>query len=136
MADERKELEVKKEEAVTVEEGERTRECPVYVPRADIYETDDQVTVIADMPGVDETLVDITLEKNTLTIRGFIEPEAHEGYTLSYAEYGVGDYERSFVLSNEIDREKIEASVKDGVLHLVLPKLDTARVRKIQVKTS
>jgi len=136
MTEERKDLEVQKEEAITPQEGERTRDYPVYVPRADIFETDELVTVVADMPGVNETAIDITLEKNTLTIRGFVKPETREGYTLSYAEYGVGDYERSFVLSNEIDREKIEASVKDGVLRLVLPKLDIAKVRKIKVKTS
>jgi len=136
MTEERKDLEVQKEEAITPQEGERTRDYPVYVPRADIFETDELVTVVADMPGVNETAIDITLEKNTLTIRGFVKPETHEGYTLSYAEYGVGDYERSFVLSNEIDREKIEASVKDGVLRLVLPKQDIAKVRKIKVKTS
>lgn len=136
MAEERKDLEVQKEEAITLEEGERTRECPVYVPRADIFETEDQVTVIADMPGVDENSVDILLEKNTLTIRGLVEPEKHEGYTLSYAEYGVGDYERSFVLSNEIDRDKIEASMKNGVLRLILPKVEEVKTRKIQVKSS
>lgn len=136
MTEERKELEIQKEEAITPEEGERTRECPVYVPRADIFETEEQVTVIADMPGVDENSVDILLEKNTLTIRGVVEPENHEGYTLSYAEYGVGDYERSFVLSNEIDRDKIEAAMKNGVLRLVLPKVDEVKTRKIQVKSS
>jgi len=136
MTEERKELEVKKEEAITPDEGERTRECPVFVPRADIFETEDEVTVVADMPGVDENAVDITLEKSTLTIRGFIDQEIPEGYAQSYAEYGIGDYERSFVLSNEIDREKIEASVKDGVLRLRLPKLDVAKARKIKVKTS
>lgn len=136
MTEERKDMEVQKEEAITPEEGERTRECPVYVPRSDIFETEDKVTVIADMPGVDENSVDIVLEKNTLTIRGFVEPERHEGYTLSYAEYGVGDYERSFVLSNEIDQDKIEASMKDGVLHLVLPKVDEVKTGRIQVKAS
>lgn len=136
MSEERKDLEIQKQEAITPEEGERTRECPVYIPRADIFETENQVTVIADMPGVDENSVDITLEKNTLTIRGFVEPETFENYTLSYAEYGVGDYERSFVLSNEIDRNKIEASVKNGVLRLVLPKMEEAQTRKIKVKAS
>lgn len=136
MTEERKDLEVKKEEAITPEEGERTRECPVYIPRADIFESEEQVTVIVDMPGVDENAVDILLEKNTLTIRGFVEPESYTDYTLSYAEYGVGDYERSFVLSNEIDRDEIEASMKNGVLRLVLPKQEEAKTRKIQVKTN
>jgi len=136
MTEERKDLEVQKQEAIIPEEGERTRECPVYIPRADIFESEEQVIVIADMPGVDENSVDIVLEKNTLTIRGYVEPEDHVDYTLSYAEYGVGDYERSFVLSNEIDQDKIEASMKNGVLRLVLPKQEEAKTRKIQVKSS
>jgi len=134
MTDQRKELEIQKQEADTPEQGERTRTAPVYIPRADIYETEEQVTVMADMPGVSENSIDITLEKNTLTIRGFVEQENYPDYTLSYAEYGVGDYERSFVLSNEIDQNRIEASVKNGVLHLVLPKQEEAKARKIQVK--
>jgi HSP20 family protein len=92
------------------------------------------VIVIADMPGVSETSVDITLEKNTLTIRGQVEPDNYPDYTLSYAEYGVGDYERSFVLSDKIDQEHIEASVKNGVLRLLLPKQEEAKARRIQVK--
>jgi len=135
MSEERKEMEVQKQEADTPEQGERTRPTPVYIPRADIFETEKQVTIIADMPGVSESSVDITLEKNTLTIRGFVEPENHPDYTLSYAEYGIGDYERSFVLSNEIAQDRIEASVRNGVLRLVLPKQEEAKARKIQVKT-
>lgn len=134
MTDERKELNAEKQEAESPEQGERTRPTPVYIPRADIFETEGQVIIIADMPGVSENSTDITLEKNTLTIRGFVEPENHPDYTLSYAEYGVGDYERSFVLSNQIDQEHIEASVKNGVLRLLLPKQEEARARKIQVK--
>jgi HSP20 family protein len=123
-----------KQEAVPVEGSERTREQRVYVPRADIVETDDRVMVTADMPGVDEKSVEITLEKNTLTINGFVDAAAPEGYRPVYQEYGVGDYSRSFVLSNEIDRNKIEASVKDGVLYLKLQKIGEAAARKIQVK--
>jgi len=134
MTDERKELNAEKQEAESPEQGERTRPTPVYIPRADIFETEGQVIIIADMPGVSENSTDITLEKNTLTIRGFVEPEKHPGYTLSYAEYGVGDYERSFVLSDQIDQEHIEATVKNGVLRLLLPKQEEARARKIQVK--
>lgn len=134
MTDQEKELQVKKEEAQEPEQGERTRTAPVYIPRADIFETEGQVIVIADMPGVSETSVDITLEKNTLTIRGQVEPDNYPDYTLSYAEYGVGDYERSFVLSDKIDQEHIEASVKNGVLRLLLPKQEEAKARRIQVK--
>ncbi len=113
---------------------ERTRARKAFVPRVDIHETGDAIVVTADMPGVDEKAIDITLEKNVLTINGYVEPEQPEDYDLVYAEYEVGDYQRSFTLSNQIDQEKIEASVKGGVLHLHLPKVGPAKARKISVK--
>ena len=86
------------------------------------------------MPGVGEDTLDITLEKGVLTLNGAVEPEAPEGYGLSYAEYRVGDYVRSFSLSNEINQGAIEATLKDGVLRLTLPKLTEAQTTKIAVK--
>jgi HSP20 family molecular chaperone IbpA len=86
------------------------------------------------MPGVDESSVDITLEKNVLTIEGRVEWERPEGYELAYAEYGVGDYHRTFALSNEVDQSRIEATVRNGVLRLVLPKSEVAKTRKIAVR--
>jgi HSP20 family protein len=115
---------------------ERTRQSRVYIPRADIYETHDDVVVIADIPGADEKSVDITLEKNVLTINAYPVKNQPEGYSLVYSEYGVGDYQRRFVISNEIDQAKIEASVKDGVLRLRLPKAGPAKTRKITVRTN
>jgi HSP20 family molecular chaperone IbpA len=88
------------------------------------------------MPGVDENSVDITLEKNILTINGYVEAETPENYSLAYAEYEVGDYQRSFTLSNQIDFEKIEAAVQQGVLRLRLPKAGPAKARKITVKAA
>lgn len=130
-----KSIEVQKKQELTPSEGsERVRDQRVYVPRADIYETDDVVFVIADMPGVNEKNVDITLEKNILKISGLVDADPVAGYQPVYMEYGTGDYERNFVLSNEIDREKIEANVKDGVLYLKMPKVGPAIARKIQVK--
>jgi HSP20 family molecular chaperone IbpA len=123
-----------KHELQTAESAERTRTSTVYMPRVDIYEQDDTTVLVADMPGVDENSIDITLEKNVLTIRGFVE-EPLQGYGLAYGEYGVGDYERTFALSDEVDRNKIEASMKDGVLRLTLPKAEEARSRKISVRT-
>ena len=106
-----------------VESGaERTREGLAFIPRVDIYETEDGIVLKADMPGVGEESVDITLEKNVLTINGYVEPEEREDYCLTYAEYRVGDYQRSFTVSNEIDQDKIEATLKNGVLTLNLPK--------------
>lgn len=124
--------EAEKQEIVT-SGAERTRSRPAFVPRTDIYETNDKIVVVADMPGVDAEGVDITLEKNVLTINGYVEPTKPENYTLAYAEYRVGDYERSFSLSNEIDQGKIEATMKNGVLYLDLPKV-APTTKKIAVK--
>lgn len=115
-------------------EAERTRDRKAFVPRTDIYENGDAITIVTDMPGVDENSLDITLEKGVLTINGYIEPELPEGYALTYAEYEIGDYQRSFKLSNEIDQEGIQATLKDGVLRLVLPKVGPAQARKIEIK--
>jgi HSP20 family protein len=86
------------------------------------------------LPGVDEKSVDITLEKNELTINGYVKSSQPEGYTLAYGEYETGDYRRTFVLPDEVERNKIEASVKEGVLRLVLPKAVDRQARKITVK--
>jgi HSP20 family molecular chaperone IbpA len=129
-------LEAEKQEVETVDGAERTRARRAYVPRVDIFETDDAIILLTDMPGVDEKSVDITLEKNLLTINGYVEVDAPDNYSLTYAEYESGDYERSFNLSDEIDREKIEATVKNGVLRLHLPKAAPAKTRKITVKGS
>jgi HSP20 family molecular chaperone IbpA len=115
--------------------AERTRDRLAFVPRADIYETNEGINVVADMPGVNENSVEITLENNVLTINGYVEPEEPEGYSLAYAEYQVGDYQRAFTLSDQIDRDGIDAFVKDGVLRLYLPKVTEARKRKIAIRT-
>src|SRR5207247_7766097 len=107
---------------------------PVCLPPADIYETRDNIFVLAEMPGVAPDGVDITLERRVLTIRGRSSANDHAGYQRVYNEYADGDYERVFTLSENIDRERIEATLKDGVLHLVLPKAETARARKIELK--
>jgi HSP20 family protein len=135
MAEETKDLQVQEtEKREVVKSGaERTRDRACFVPRADIYETNDGITVVADIPGVDENSVDITLEQNVLTINGYTTPVAPEGYRLAYAEYQVGDYQRRFTISEQIDRDKIEAVVKDGVLRLHLPKVEPT-TRKITVK--
>ncbi len=137
MAEETRELQLQEsQKQEMVESGaERTREGIVFIPNVDIYETNEAVVVVADMPGVDENSVDITLEKDILTIKGYVTPEVPEGYALAYREYRVGDYERSFTLSNEINKEGIEAIVKDGVVRVYLPKA-TPTTRKIAVKAA
>jgi HSP20 family molecular chaperone IbpA len=125
--------EVQKKEAETEKGVERTRSRKVYTPAVDILEKENEIIVIADMPGVDDKAVDITLEKNVLTIYGKVEPEVPEQHRLAVAEYGIGDYQRVFTLSEEVDRDKIRATVKNGVLKLVMPKAEAVKTRKIEV---
>ncbi len=132
MADASKELH--KKEAETPEKGERTRERRVYTPAVDIIERKDDIIVIADMPGVDETSVDIMIEKNVLTLYGRVEADIPEKHVLYLSEYGIGDFQRVFTLTDEVDREKIQATVKNGVLRIVLPKAEAVKTRKIAVK--
>ena len=127
---------LQKQEARDLSAAERTRTRRVYTPKVDIYETEDVIILLADMPGVSEEDVDITLEKNILTVSGYLSDAGHEGYGLAYREYGEGDYERTFALSDEVDRNKIEASMKDGVLKLTLPKAEEMKTRKIAVKSA
>jgi len=134
MANEIMEIQETQKQEVAESDAERTRSRVAFVPRADIYETDNNIVVVADMPGVDENSADITLENDILSINGCVEPRAPENYDLAYAEYREGDYQRRFTLSDRIDRNKIEATVKDGVLHLLLPKAQPS-TRKIAVKS-
>jgi HSP20 family protein len=120
----------------TVQGGQRPAPRPVFLPPADIYETRDNIVVLAEMPGVAPDGVDITLERRVLTIRGRSASGDHTGYQRVYNEYSDGDYERVFTLSENIDRDRIEATLKDGVLNLVLPKAESAKARKIELKAT
>jgi HSP20 family protein len=124
------------EVAAPAEGGERTRPRPVYAPRTDIFESDDGLVILADMPGVPADGVDVTLERNVLTIRGRTEDSPPQGFSPVYLEYQPGDYERVFTLSEDIEAERIEANVKAGVLRLFLPKAGPAQTKRIQVRAS
>jgi HSP20 family molecular chaperone IbpA len=106
----------------------------VLVPRADIYESGETIVILADMPGVTEETVDVTLERNILSIYGKTSRSGMDGFKLLHSDYEQGDFRRVFSLSNEIDREGIVATVKNGVLKLVLPKSKKAVPRKIEVR--
>lgn len=108
---------------------------PVYVPAVDVVEGENEVTVIADVPGVVEGGVDLMVEKNILTLSATPAEAKIEGKTLAYSEYGVGEYRCSFSLSDEINRENISASLKDGVLSITLPK-SAPVMKKISVAAS
>ena len=132
MSKETKELQ--KQSAQTPVETERTRNGKVYVPKVDIYETKEAIILVADMPGVDQKTVDVVLDKNTLTISGTSEPLSFKDYSIGYCEYDVGDYQRAFTISDEVDKDKIEATVKNGVLRLILCKAEKVKARKIAIK--
>ncbi len=127
-------LEYQKKPASNPAEAERTRNRKVYTPKVDIIETGDAMVMYADIPGADEKTVDVTIEKSVLTIRGTIAPQEFEGRSIAYAEYDVGDYERSFTVSDEVDRNRIEAVVKNGVLKLLLHKIPHVEAKKITVR--
>jgi HSP20 family protein len=113
---------------------ERTHSGPTYVPPTDIYETETEIFVVADMPGVKPEGVTVELEGRTLTITGAPAEHGTVGGEPVRLEYRPGGYGRAFTVSDAIDRERIRASMKDGVLTLVLPKAAPARTQKVHVQ--
>jgi HSP20 family molecular chaperone IbpA len=124
---------VHKQESATPQGSERIQARKIYVPLVDIVETSDALVLVSELPGVDQNGVDVVIEKNVLTIRGKVDDHVPQGFKLSYEEYGIGDYERTFTLPNEIDRDRVQAMMKDGVLKLTLPKVKQAAARKVAV---
>jgi HSP20 family molecular chaperone IbpA len=118
-------------------EVDKTHESTVsarrFLPVTDIFETDQALTVILEMPAVDRDKVDIHVENNVLTIEGRVDFTKYQGLQPLYTEYNVGDYARSFQLSSTINQERITADLKDGVVTPVLPKAEKAKPRKIKV---
>ncbi|MEW5722411.1 MAG: Hsp20/alpha crystallin family protein [Thermodesulfobacteriota bacterium] len=129
-----KEMTAKEKEQVQVE-GEPTRTGPVFVPAVDIFESEEGMTLLADMPGVSKENLTVDLKENTLTLRGRVEPPGDQARVI-YREYEVGDYFRQFSLSEAIDQENITAALKDGVLTLYLPKARPARPRRIDIAST
>jgi HSP20 family molecular chaperone IbpA len=105
----------------------------VYRPSVQIFESPEALELVAEVPGADEANTELTLENNELTLRARVAENRANGSQLVYAEYRPGDYERTFRLSEGIDRQRIEAKVKDGVLRVRLPKAEHAQSKKITV---
>jgi HSP20 family protein len=105
-------------------------------PPIDIFETDERVVVLADMPGVDRSELDITVDRGLLTVRGKQRQQTREGLNPIYQEYSPSIFERSFTLSELVDAENVSANVRDGVLRLEIPKRREARPHKITVGKS
>jgi len=126
------ELSVREKRELTTK-GEKTVPGRFYVPYADIYETDEALMIVMEMPGANREAVDVALENNVLRVEGKIDFSNYDGLEPVYTEYNVGHYARSFVLSDTVDREHIAANLEDGVLLLTLPKAASARARRIAV---
>lgn len=123
---------IKQETGVNLTPAERTRDNPTFTPRFDIFEKDDELILWGDLPGVSAENLDIDFEKNELAIHGHVLPRT-SGSQCLLAEYGVGDFYRTFAIGEAIDTEKISAELKNGVLTLHLPKTEAVKPRKISV---
>ena len=131
MADSRA-LEVQEKKELATKE-EKTVPARYYVPNTDIFESDDALTVVMEMPGVERKDVDIRLENDLLRVEGRIDFAKYEGLEPVYTEYNVGHYDRAFTLSDKIDQESISADLEDGVLTLTLKKAKEALPRRIAI---
>lgn len=125
---------VKQESQVEVPAVERTQSGVTYTPRVDILETDEQLTLFADLPGVALEDLDIQFEDRQLTIHGRVQPRQEQVKYLR-SEYGVGDFYRVFAIGQDIDPRKIAAELSGGVVRVDLPKADVVKPRKIAVTT-
>jgi len=132
MAD--KELQVREKQELQTD-AEHTMPGVVFTPAVDIFESEQEITLLADMPGVTSDRVTIDLHNDELKVAGEVETQESENETYLLREYETGRFHRHFSLSDRIDQDKISASMKDGVLRLVLPKVEKAKPRRIEVKS-
>ena len=128
----KQELQVQQKRQVEDKE-EATIPVRQFLPNTDIYETETALTVVLEMPGVEKTNVEVAVEGGVLKVYGRIDFSKYEGLHPIYTEYNIGHYARTFRLSSKIDQTKIEAQMNDGVLSLVLPKVEEAKPRAISV---
>ena len=130
-----KELQAKQKTEVSTP-AEQTTPGTVFVPAVDIFESEKDITLLADLPGVKSEDLKIDLRDNVLTLSGDIAPVEGADEKDIFIEYEVGKYYRQFSLSEVINQNKIDARLEDGVLRLVLPKSEKAVPRKITVKAA
>ena len=113
--------------------GEASRERFLFSPPIDIFETDEGLVLHADLPGVSIKTLELQVQDNKLTLFGRVQPVVPPEARTVHQEYGVGDFLRSFILSDEVDYERITATMNNGVLKVVLPKAPKAKPRRIEV---
>jgi HSP20 family molecular chaperone IbpA len=106
----------------------------IVAPYVDVYETEDAFVVTADVPGVAESALEVTVEKDRLSILGRPDTPERNGLRVRLAEFGGHEFQRGFTLPDGVDRDRIEASFKNGVLRLTLPKSESLRPRRISVQ--
>jgi HSP20 family molecular chaperone IbpA len=114
-------------------QGEQTRPGRTYVPDVDIYESPESLWLSVDLPGVDETSVQVNLTNGVLSIDGQVELKDYDELTPRYTEYGIGNFARRFSVSTEVDTTRIAGRMRDGVLELELPKTERAKPRQIPI---
>jgi HSP20 family molecular chaperone IbpA len=131
--EEAKALEAKEKQEISAT-SEQTRPGPTFTPAVDIFETEKEITLLADMPGVKAKDLDIDLREDVLTLSGEVESPDGPDEKVVFREYRTGRYVRQFSLSDTVDQAKIDAELKNGVLRLVLPKAEKAVPKKITVK--
>src|SRR3989339_1020915 len=112
---------------------EKTQQARYYKPATDIVETEAELILYMDLPGVAKENLEVKLEKNLLNVEGRIDQGRYKNLTAQYAEYNIGHFSRSFQLSSEINQERISARIDEGVLTLVLPKAEQAKPRLISI---
>jgi HSP20 family protein len=130
MADQEVQVQQKRE---VEKKQESTVPLRSFLPVSDIFETDHALNVVLEMPGVAKENVEIGIDNDVLKISGRIDIAKYEGLQPVYTEYNIGNYSRSFQLSNKVDQDGIKAELKDGVMTLVLPKSEKAKSRRISV---
>ena len=128
----KQELQVQEKKEMETDQ-ENTIPTRFFVPQTDIFENDNALTVIMEMPGVDKDNVSVDLENDRLQIEGRIEFNLYDEMEPIYTEYNIGHFRRSFTLSSKIDRAGISADLNDGVLKIQLPKVEEAKPRRIAV---
>jgi HSP20 family protein len=126
------ELAVREKRELTTKE-EKTVPGRFYVPSTDVYETDEAMAVVMEMPGVGRKDVEVSLENGVLSVEGKIDFSKYDGMEPVYTEYNIGHYTRSFTLGDMVDQGKISAHFEDGVLTLTLPKIAEAKPRRIAI---
>jgi HSP20 family protein len=127
-----KDLEVQKKRPVQSQE-ESTAPVNMFVPTTDIFETDDALNVLVEMPGVEKGNVDISVKDRILTIDGRIDFKKYAGMQPVYTEYNIGNFHRRFSLSNKVDASNIRAEMRDGLLLLTIPKAEEAKAQRIEI---